>query len=178
MALAKLSTHREGPKLAIAAVRNIGIHVVVEDGLPGMSVDGASFHHPETGPVIGLTARHDRLDNFWFTLVHELGHICLHLEKPSAEVFVDAEEDDATDTIEAEAEANAFAKDALIPRDTWIRSHVHRLGSEAAVIALAKQLGVHPAIVAGRIRYERREFRIFNDLIGRGRVREVISAVA
>lgn len=176
--LARLSTRLDGPRLALDAVREIGIHVVVEGALPGMSVDGASFHHVETGPVIALTVRHDRLDNFWFTLLHEVGHVGLHLEKPSDEVFVDAEEEDQVDFVEAEAEANAFAKDALIPRDIWLRSSVHRLGNEAAVIALAHRVGVHPAIVAGRIRFERREFRIFNDLLGRDQVREVIFATA
>ena len=175
--LAALSTRSEGPREAIEAVRKVGINVIVERGLPGMSVDGASFHIRDTGPVIGLTLRHDRLDNFWFTLFHELGHVYLHLGEPSESVFVDAEEDDI-DLVEAEAEANAFAKDALIPRDTWLRSAVHRLGSESAVVALARQLGVHPAIVAGRIRYERRDFRIFNDLVGRDSVSEVIFAAA
>jgi HTH-type transcriptional regulator/antitoxin HigA len=175
--LAALSTRADGPREAIDAVRGVGINVIVELGLPGMSVDGASFHRPDTGPVIGLTLRHDRLDNFWFTLLHEVGHVYMHLSNPSECVFIDAEEDD-TDLEEAEAEANAFAKDALIARDTWLRSAVHRVGSESAVVALAKQLGVHPAIVAGRLRYERRDFRIFNDLVGRHSVREVIFAAA
>jgi HTH-type transcriptional regulator / antitoxin HigA len=98
----------------------------------------------------------------------------LHLTDPSDDVFIDSLEDNASDEQEAEAEANAFAKDGLIPRDTWLRSDAYRLGSEASVLSLAKQLGVHPAIVAGRIRFERREFRIFTDLVGVGGVRDVI----
>jgi HTH-type transcriptional regulator / antitoxin HigA len=174
--LAQLSSRARGPLLALEAVREIGICVVLESGLPGMSVDGASFHTAEVGPVLALTVRHDRLDNFWFTLLHEIGHIYLHLREPSDDVFVDSEEESEGDEIEAEAEANAFAKDSLIPRDTWLRSEAHRLGNEASIVALAKQLHIHPAIVAGRIRFERREFRIFNDLIGRGHVREVVFA--
>jgi HTH-type transcriptional regulator/antitoxin HigA len=42
------------------------------------------------------------------------------------------------------------------------------------VVSLAKQLGIHPAIVAGRIRYERKEFRIFTNLVGIGGVRDII----
>lgn len=174
--LAKLSVRDDGPKRALAMVREIGISVVIESGLPGMSVDGASLHTSAVGPVLALTLRYDRLDNFWFTLLHELGHIALHLSDPSEEVFIDTLEDSASDEQEAEAEANAFAKDGLIPRDLWLRSDAYRLGSEASVKDLAKQLGVHPAIVAGRIRYERREFRIFTDLVGVGGVRDVIFA--
>lgn len=172
--LIKLSIRDDGPRRALAAVRESGISVVVESGLPGMAVDGVSLHTITTGPVLALTLRYDRLDNFWFTLLHELGHIALHLSDPSDDVFVDSLEDAASDEQEAEAEANAFAKDGLIPRDLWLRSEVHRLGSARSVLNLAKQLGVHPAIVAGRIRHERRDYRIFTDLVGVGDVRHVI----
>lgn len=174
--LTRLSVREDGPRRALAAVREIGISVVIENGLPGMSVDGASLHTSSAGPVVALTLRYDRLDNFWFTLLHELGHIALHLSDPGDDVFVDSFEDGAGDEQEAEAEADAFAKDGLIPRDLWLRSDAYRLGSEASVKDLAKQLGVHPAIVAGRIRYERREFRIFNELVGVGGVRDVVLA--
>jgi HTH-type transcriptional regulator/antitoxin HigA len=174
--LAKLSVLKDGPKQALNALRSIGICIVVENSLPGMSIDGASFHPSHIGrPVLAMTLRYDRLDNFWFTLFHEVGHIALHINEPSNDIFVDSFEDDAeTDEQEAEAEADAFAKDGLIPRDTWLRSEAHRLGSESSVISLAKQLGIHPAIVAGRIRYERRAFRLFSHLLGQGLVREII----
>jgi len=174
--LPKLSVRDDGPTRALAAVREIGIGVVVESGLPGMSVDGASLHTSAAGPVLALTLRYDRLDNFWFTLLHELGHIALHLSDPSDDVFIDSLEDNAIDEQEVEAEANAFAKDGLIPRDLWLRSDAYRLGSEGSVLNLAKQLGVHPAIVAGRIRYERRDFRILTELVGVGGVRDVVFA--
>jgi HTH-type transcriptional regulator/antitoxin HigA len=174
--LTELSIRDDGARQALAAVREIGISVVVESGLPGMSVDGASLHTTASGPVLALTLRYDRLDNFWFTLLHELGHIALHLNDPSDDVFVDSVEDGASDEQEAEAEANAFAKDGLIPRDLWLRSDAYRLGSERSALNLANQLGVHPAIVAGRIRYERRNFRIFTKLVGEGSVRDVIFA--
>lgn len=170
--VAQLSARPNGPTLALDAIREIGICVVLESSLPGMSIDGAAFHRTGLPPVIALTARHDRLDNFWFTLFHELGHVFLHLRRPSNDVFVDAEEEG--DEIEAEAEANAFAKDSLIPRDIWLRSEAYRFGSEASVIALAKQLNIHPAIVAGRIRHERRNFKLFYDLIGRDKVRDAL----
>lgn len=174
--LAKLSVREDGPRRALAAIEDIGISLVVESGLPGMSIDGASLHTIAAGPVVALTLRYDRLDNFWFTLFHELGHIALHLSRPSDDVFVDSLEDNAGDEQESEAEANAFAKDGLIPRDLWLRSDAYRLGSESSVLNLAKQLGIHRAIVAGRIRYERRNFKIFTDIVGAGGVRDVIFA--
>jgi HTH-type transcriptional regulator / antitoxin HigA len=172
--LTQLSVFDDGPKRALSVVQEIGIAVVVESGLPGMAVDGASFHSRELGPVLALTLRHDRLDSFWFTLLHELGHIALHLTDPGDDVYVDSIDESVSDEQEVEAEADAFAKDGLVPRDTWLRSDARRLGSEGSVVALARQLGIHPSIVAGRIRYERREFRIFTDLVGIGRVRDLI----
>lgn len=172
--LVRLSVISDGPKQALEAVRKVGINVVIESGLPGMSVDGASFHTRESGPVLAMTLRYDRLDNFWFTLLHELGHIALHLADPSDDVFVDTMEDGQNDDQETEAEADAFAKDSLIPRDTWLRSDARRLGSEGSIVSLARELSIHPAIVAGRIRYERKEFRIFNELVGVGCVRDLI----
>lgn len=172
--LVRLSVRKDGPSLALSAVRDLGIAVVVESGLPGMSVDGASFHVAAAGPVLALTLRHDRLDNFWFTLLHELGHIALHLASPGDDVYIDSLDEAVGDEQEVEAEADAFAKDALVPRDTWLRSDARRLGSEGSVVSLAKQLGIHPAIVAGRIRYERREFRMFTDLAGVGGVRDQV----
>jgi HTH-type transcriptional regulator / antitoxin HigA len=174
--LVRLSVRDDGPRRALDAVRDIGVAVVVESGLPGMSVDGASFHVANVGPVLALTLRYDRLDNFWFTLLHELGHIALHLASPGDEIYVDSLDEAISDEEEAEAEADAFAKDALVPRDTWLRSDARRLGSEGSVISLAKQLGIHPAIVAGRIRYERREFRMFTNLAGVGGVRDLVFA--
>lgn len=173
--LTRLSVRDDGPRQALTAVRDIGISVVIARGLPGMSVDGASLHTTSAGPMLAMTLRYDRLDNFWFTLLHELGHIALHLSNPSDDVFVDSLEESAKDEQEAEAEANAFAKDGLIPRDVWLRSDAYRLGSKGSVFELAKQLGIHPAIVAGRIRFERREFGIFPDLVGEGNVRNAIA---
>lgn len=172
--LAAFSAHDDGPQRATAALREVGIEVVIESGLPGMSVDGASLHLAATGPIIALTLRHDRLDNFWFTLMHELGHISLHLSTPHNEIFVDSLEDDAREVQEVEAEADAFAKDNLVARDLWLRSNARRVGDERSVRALASQLGIHPAIVAGRVRYERRDFRILSGIVGEGSVRGLL----
>ena len=77
--LVRLSTDDLGPLKAVHYLQEFGIRVVTESSLPGMRTDGASLVIPELGAVIALTLRHDRLDNFWFTLLHELGHVVLHL---------------------------------------------------------------------------------------------------
>ena len=65
-----------------------GIPLVVEPHLPQTYLDGAAFLLPAGRPVIGLTLRYDRLDNFWFVLFHELAHVVKHLRKDRLEAIV------------------------------------------------------------------------------------------
>lgn len=54
-----------------------------------MSKVDNSLKLPNGSPVVALTLRYDRLDNFWFTLFHKLAHVALHLEKDDVEAFFD-----------------------------------------------------------------------------------------
>ncbi len=167
--LVQLSVRDNGPREAISYLKKHGICVVESEGsLPGMKTDGASFLIGSGQPVIALTLRYDRVDNFWFTLLHELGHVLLHLASGAHQAFVDSFEEDSEMDSEIEAEANAFAKDAFIPRDLWLRSEAFRLGKESAIAALARDLNIHPAIVAGRVRFERKEFLHHQDFVEQG----------
>src|SRR3546814_12044617 len=67
-------------------------------------------------PVIAVTLRHDRVDNFWFTLLHEFAHVCCHLSE-DRKVILDDLEVGSVDGIEAQADA--FASNALIPEKYW-----------------------------------------------------------
>jgi hypothetical protein len=83
--LTKLSRFPSGPIWVQQALLEVGIAVIIEPHLTGTHLDGAAIRHPNGFPVIALTLRHDRLDNFWLTLIHEQGHVKLHLS-PSSEV--------------------------------------------------------------------------------------------
>lgn len=174
--LVHLSKNDSGPRDAISYLEKLGIRVVIESSLPGMRTDGTSFIAPDIGPVIGLTLRYDRLDSFWFTLLHELAHVVLHLREDPNEVFIDSIEDEDRDESEVEAEANAFAKDSFVPRDVWMRSEAFRFGTESAIHALADKLHIHPAVVAGRFRFERKRYQEFSQLLGAGQVRSTLLA--
>ena len=52
--------------------------------LPGTYLDGAAMLSAFSQPVVALTLRYDRLDNFWFVLFHELAHVFLHLRRGCA----------------------------------------------------------------------------------------------
>jgi len=66
-------------------------------------------------PVIGLTLRHDRIDNFWFTLLHELAHLVEHYQVLSSTDHVFFDELDIETDDEIEAQADRLAKNSLVP---------------------------------------------------------------
>lgn len=167
--LVKLSVLDNGPLRAREMLAEQGILLVIEPQIAGMRIDGAAFLIDEH-PVIGLTLRLDTVDNFWFTLMHEMGHIILHYRTGLASGFFDDFENSEID--EMEEEANRFAQNMLIPDAVWKKSPARIAKTAEPVEQLAKQLGIGPAIIFGRLRMERQNYQIFSDKIGRGRVRE------
>ena len=91
--LARLSVEPRGPQLAQDFLRMKGIGLVIEPHFEKTYLDGATLLVNRDHPVIGLTLRYDRLDNFWFTLMHELAHISLHFNQDLSSFY-----DDLVDT--------------------------------------------------------------------------------
>lgn len=164
--LAQLSWFEHGPVLAVEFLEKHGIAVVIEPHLKGTLLDGAAMQDEDGTPIIGLTLRFDRLDNFWFTLLHEVAHLWKHVDRE--ETFLDNL--DASSEDRREVEANRIAKEALIPRVAWKRSDAYLNPSNLAIDMLSRELKIHPAIIAGRLRKERENYTIFNDLVGHGQV--------
>lgn len=165
--LVQLSWFEHGPNLAIEFLEKHGIAVIIEPPLKGTLLDGASFQDEDGTPVVGLTLRFDRVDHFWFTLAHEVAHIWKHVF--SDEAFLDNLDSDSDDR--REIEANRIAREALIPRLAWKRSEAYLNPNPQAIDMLSRELKIHPAIIAGRIRKERGNYSLFADLIGQGEVR-------
>lgn len=163
--LAKLSRFDSGPRLAQEFLADIGIVLVVEGHFKKTYLDGAAIFDGDT-PIVALTLRHDRLDNFWFALIHELVHIQKHLNKGSSDVFIVDNLDDKTRTSIQEQEADQGAKEALISMSEWSNSIVKDMPTYENAIELANKLRVHPAIVAGRVRHETGNWRILTNILG------------
>lgn len=167
--IAQLSWSDKGPLLAQEFLEKHGVQLVIEPHLPRTFLDGASMMSDSGRPVIGLTLRRDRIDNFWFTLMHELAHVSKHLGGGSQSFFDDLDTSSHNDL--KEKEADKLAGEALIPESDWMKSPAKSLRSPEAAEHLAKKLKIHAAIVAGRMRYEAKNFRILNQMIGLGEVR-------
>ncbi len=170
--LVKLSYFENGPLLAKEFLLKSGIHFVVEPHLKGTHLDGAVMHLPSGAPLVALTIRYDRLDNFWFTLCHELAHLVLHLGRNDWELFYD--DLDCIDKNDIEDEADAWASEVLIPAEKWL--HFQSIGeyTDAAVKSLADELRITPAIPAGRVRREQHNYGLLSKLVGSGTVYQLL----
>lgn len=177
--VARLSPSEDGPLLARDLLREYGIPLIVEPHLPRTRLDGAAIMVWIDRPVIGLSIRHDRLDNFWFCLMHELAHLSLHLDGPKDDepqrFYDDLDVDSQGDP--REVEADRLAGETLIPEEEWRKSPASTLRSPEAAKHLARKLHVHPAIVAGRIRHAYNSYRKLNNLVGSGEVRRLFPEV-
>lgn len=169
--LVKCSASDNGPLVAKSMLAQHGIVLVIEQHLESTYLDGAAMLLPSGQPIVALTLRHDRLDNFWFVLMHELAHVYLHLFDSLHLDFFDDESCGEDDQIEREADS--YALNVLIPDCAW-DSCLSRFRMTKEMVQIdAERLGIHPSIIAGRIRKENSRFNILNDLVGQGNVRRL-----
>jgi HTH-type transcriptional regulator/antitoxin HigA len=136
-----------------------GIRLVIVEQLPQTKIDGAAFWLDERSPVITLSLRIDRLDSFWFTLLHELAHI---KNKDNFETgyvldvnIVGDEVDSISNKPQIEIDADKFAAEFAIP-DKELRNFIARVKpffSTQKVFGFALRMKVHPAIVVGQLHH-------------------------
>ena len=172
--IARLSYFENGPLLAKEYLEKQGIHLIVVPHLPKTYLDGAAMLMPDGTPVIGLTLRYDRIDNFWFCLLHELSHIAKHLSASERIIIddLDLRRHDAAPEDKIEKEADEMTSDGLIPRKVWEKNLIEGRVTAAKVYTLAEKLKVHPAIIAGRVRFERNNYRLLSRHVGSKQVRK------
>ena len=140
----------------------MGIALVFEEHFSKTYLDGAAMFDGDL-PVVALTLRHDRLDNFWFALLHELVHIQKHLG-PDHWFIADNLEDKVHQQTQEEREADDGARDILIPQAEWLASGLTVEPTMEAAMVLADKLRIHPTIVAGRVRHETGNWRLLSSI--------------
>lgn len=172
---ARLSWSDNGPLLAKEFLEKHGIHLVVLEHLPRTHLDGAALKLADGTPVIGLTLRYNRIDNFWFCLLHELAHVGRHFDEVNDAGFVDDLSLRGAAGVRRDSkedEADEWAEEACIPRQIWETSEVRFHPTPTGVINLAGALQVHPAIVAGKVRHHFGNYRLLSHFVGTGEVRK------
>jgi HTH-type transcriptional regulator / antitoxin HigA len=154
--LRKLMIAPEEIRQVPSILADAGVRLVIVEFLPGAKIDGATFWIEES-PVLALSLRFDRIDNFWFVLRHEIDHI-LHRD---GRVMLDVE---LTENLrqklnlpQEEIRANTSASDFCVPA-TELQSFIVRvrpLYSEQRILLFSRRIEVHPGIVVGQL--QRRE---------------------
>lgn len=131
-----------------------GVRLVFVEPLAGSKMDGACFWLDGCNPVIGMTLRFDRIDNFWFVLRHEIEHVIREDGKSEGQAIIDTDVGDSPDgLLECERLANAAGADFCVPT-AELDSFVARLQpyfSEEKVLRFAQRIGVHPGLVVGQL---------------------------
>lgn len=164
---------RQVPQILSAA----GVRFVVVEFLPGAKIDGAAFWIGKS-PVIAMSLRFDRVNNFWFVLRHEIEHI---LNKDGLVIDVELPESlQRKDSLPVEEiRANAAASEFLVPAgelDSFIK-RVRPLYSEQRIMLFAKRIGVHPGLVVGQLQFrDEVPYTHFHKYLVK--VREIITQVA
>ncbi|HCX16613.1 MAG TPA: ImmA/IrrE family metallo-endopeptidase [Afipia sp.] len=173
--LAKLSVRADGPRQAIDRLITFGISVVILPALPGTFLDGAAMVNQKGAPVIGLTLRHDRIDNFWYTLLHECAHIALHFNEmiQTHEAFID--DMDIRGEDEFEREADALARDTLIPPQIHSETDWNENTSLDELHTLSSRARVHISVVAGRWQRDHQNYKRFSRLIERNSIKPMLN---
>ena len=158
---------RELPRLSIrekdtsrlpGVLADLGVRFVIVEHLPGTRIDGAALWLDDGSPVVAVSLRYDRVDGFWFTLMHELAHIVEGGGKRSARLddgLVGRDAEPTEGKSGHETRADRVASEWLIPEQA-LEAFILRTRpdfSRSAILSIADEVGVHPAIVVGRLQH-------------------------
>lgn len=152
-----------------------GVRFVIVESLTSAKIDGVCFWLNKQSPVIAMSLRFDRIDNFWFVLRHEIEHV---LQMHGTMLDVELEGDRAgtgEGVAEEERVANLAAQEFCVPAKTMHEFVIRKAPffAERDLIAFARILKVHPGIVAGQLQRKTGRYDRFRDHLVK--VREIIS---
>lgn len=157
--LKPLLKDKDAVKKVPRMLQDCGIRFVIVEALPGAKIDGVCFWLDETKPVIGMSLRFDRIDNFWFVLRHELEHVVCGHGRNENSVMLDSElEGDkagtGNDVAEEERIANQAAAEFCVPQKALSDFMARKAPffADRDIIGFAGIYNIHPGLVAGQLR--------------------------
>ena len=164
--IAKLSINDDIINRVKIFLKEWGISLYFIDSLPGTKIDGAVYYTSNNSIAIGLTVRYERLDNLWFTLLHELSHVVLHENylKEGGHISFDKSQDIK------EIEANRLAKDSIINPEKYRTCTPKRTRKPEDLLNFAHSNNIHPALLAGLIRNDLNDYMIFSEIIVKAKI--------
>lgn len=161
-------TIRELPRLSVSdretqklrdILPSLGVRFIIVEHLPNTRIDGAALWLDDQSPVVAVSLRYDRLDGFWFTLMHELAHIIRSDAKQDSwmldNALVGKDAEPTKGKSKPEAEADKLASEWLLPKqalEVFVR-RTRPYFSRSTILNFASEAGVHPGIVVGRLQH-------------------------
>jgi HTH-type transcriptional regulator/antitoxin HigA len=138
-----------------------GVRFVLVEKLPQADIDGVCFWLDDNSPVIGMSTRRDKIDNFWFVLRHECEHVLQGHGRKEPMVDADLEGDQSNVTMQEEKIANSAASDFCAPTSKLDSFMLRKkpFYYEKDVVAFARLTSRHPGLVIGQMQRRMNDYR-------------------
>jgi HTH-type transcriptional regulator / antitoxin HigA len=184
LAATKLRALLSAPEEARKAPRVLaecGIRFVVVESLTSAKIDGVCFWLDARSPVIGMSLRYDRIDNFWFVLRHELEHVLRGHGQTAMMLDTELEGERAgvgMEVAEEERDANRAAAEFCVPQDQLQRFIARKAPffSERDIAGFARTLDIHPGLIAGQLQHKTGRYDRFRQHLAK--IRSVVTRSA
>jgi HTH-type transcriptional regulator/antitoxin HigA len=180
--LSKLLSAPEEARKVPRILAECGIRFVIVESLSSAKIDGVCFWMNDVSPVIGMSLRYDRIDNFWFVLRHEIEHVLNQHGRSEIMLDIELEGDrvgTGPDISQEERIANEVAADFCIPRKT-MESFVARkfpFFYERDILGLSNTLNIHPGLIAGQLQRRTGDYKRFRQYLVKIRAAVMPSAI-
>ncbi|MBS1983191.1 MAG: HigA family addiction module antidote protein [Bdellovibrionales bacterium] len=165
-AMSSLRVSADAARKVPRVLTDAGVRFVIVEALPSTKIDGVCLWLDDKSPVVGLSTRFDRIDNFWFVLRHELEHVAQHHGRETAILDTEMEKDRSGAMIaDEERIADLAAAEFCVPQES-LNSFIARKSpffAERDILGFAKTLGVHPGLVAGQLQRKTGRYDLFRD---------------
>lgn len=145
---------RQSPRTFVPALTSLlagfGVALVFAPHFPNTRTHGVTFRLSPDKAVLGMTIRGAWADIFWFSLLHELGHIVLH---DKGELIIESDEEDPQERAR-EAQADSFARNALIPPLAYKQFVARGSFAASSIREFADRIGIDAGVVVGRLQHD------------------------
>lgn len=164
----------EGTRKVPRMLAECGVRYVIVESLPGAKIDGVCLWLNDRSPVVGMSLRHDRIDNFWFVLRHECEHVIHNHGRSAAMLDTDLEKERAgtgSSLPEEERMANEAAAEFCVPQSS-LKKFIERKApffAERDILGFARTFNVHPGLVAGQLQHKTERYELFRNHLAKVR---------
>lgn len=164
-ALRQIMVSGTGLERTFAILSQVGVRLVFVE-CKNSKIDGVCTWLDALSPVIGMTLRFDRYDNFWFILRHELEHV---LQGPSCTPILDDDllSQEVDKLLGYERSANIAAREFCVPEELTFQCIEESKGflTDLGVHCFAERHELSPCVLAGQIRHKLNRYNILTKLM-------------